>query len=282
MHSPVLLQEVISNLAIKKNNLYIDATFGEGGYALEILKKGGKVLGVEWDEQQYQRLRVKYHKELSGKENLILVNENFKNIEKIAKKNNFFPVDGIIFDLGLSMSQIKSSQRGFSFKKGEEELDMRISRKIKIKANDLLNSLSEKQLYEIFSKNSEEARALSIAKAIVKARSNKKIKLVKDLIAIIDRTLGKKEEGVYRRIFQSLRIAVNDEFNNIKKGLEGSFNLLKKPGRLIVVSFHSLEDRIVKKIAKEKKLKMITKKPIISKRNLSFEKSAKLRVIYFN
>lgn len=281
MHNPVLLQEVINSLAVKNGGLYIDATFGEGGHALEIIKKGGKVLGIEWDVQQYRRARVKYQKYLLENQNLILVNGNFKDIEEIAKKNNFFPVNGIVFDLGLSMNQLKDSQRGFSFKKENELLDMRISNKIKVKASDLLNNLSREQLYEIFAKYSEEINASFIAQAIVNARLMKKIELVKDLITIIDKALDKKDERVYRRIFQALRIAVNDELRNLKKGLLGAVNLLKKTGRLVVISFHSLEDRIIKQFVREQKLVITNKKPIISKRNFSFERSAKLRVIYF-
>lgn len=278
MHRPVLLKEVLESLKIKKNGLYIDGTFGEGGHGIEIIKKGGFVLGIEWDKKQYEKQKIRNKKYLKNNK-LILVNENFAEIERIAKENNFFPVDGILFDLGLSMWQLNNSGKGFSFKKLEEELDMRLNEVLNVKASDLVNSLPINKLYEIFTKYSEEVNSLRLAQAIISARKVKKIITVGDLIKIIDEVIGKNEK-VYARVFQSLRIAVNDELNNLRKALEGSLKILKRNGKIAIISFHSLEDRLIKKFIKEKSL-FLEKKIIGSKGKFKFERSAKLRVITF-
>ncbi len=278
MHKPVLLQEVIDYLNVKVGGLYIDATFGEGHHSIEILARGGKVLGVEWDFNQYQRAKIKNQRCINLKK-LILINGNFRDIEQIAKQNNFYPVDGVLFDLGLSMWQLKKSGRGFSFKKLNEPLDMRLSDELKDKASDLINSLSPKELYEILATYSEEINSWSIVKTLVRTRALKKIKLVSDLVNAVDRAIERKDERVYRRVFQALRIAVNKEFENLEKGLLGALNLIKKEGRIVVITFHSLEDRLVKNFVYKNNLNLLTKKPVISRSNFSFERSAKLRVI---
>jgi len=270
MHTPVLLKEAIDGLDVWRGGKYIDATFGEGGYSNEILKRNGKVLGIDLDVTQISNVK-------SQMSNLKLVQGNFRDIEKIAKENDFFPIDGIVFDLGLSMRQIEESGRGFSYKAFNEPLDMRLDFKNEITASELLNSLSEKDLFEIFARYGEDINSSKIAKNIFDTRGVSRLETVKDLIKIIDKTLGKKDVRTYSRIFQALRIEVNDEFNNLRKGLVGSLKILKKKGRLVVISFHSLEDRIVKKFIKENRLEMINKKPISGKR--SFERSAKLRII---
>lgn len=273
MHTPVLLQQAIENLNIKKDGFYIDATLGEGGYSHAILEKGGKVLAIDLDKNQLTSSRV------NGLTGLKLIEGNFADIEKIAKKNSFFPVDGIIFDLGLSMAQMTDSGRGFSYKKDNEPLDMRMSDRIKKKASDLVNSLKVEDLYQILAGNSEELKSREIALEIVRRRQIKKISTVSDLIHVIDRAAGEKNNRVYRRIFQALRIEVNDEFNNLKKGLVGAVSILKKDGRILVISFHSLEDRIVKNFVKNNQLNFLEKKPIVNKFGPSYERSAKLRII---
>lgn len=271
-HHPVLLDEVIAHLKIKKGGLYIDATVGEGGYSLEILKKGGKVLGIDLDFQQIQNLKSKI-------QNLELVQGNFREIERIAKEQNFFPVDGVVFDLGLSMRQLNELGRGFSFKNEEEPLDMKLDFDEEKTAADYINTLSEQNLYELFAKNSEEINSRAIAVSIVCSRAVRKIKTVGDLVRVIDGAIGKRDTRVLRRIFQALRIEVNHEFENLKKGLEGAVNIIKKDGRIMTVAFHSLEDRIVKQFVKKNNLLFETKKPITAKNRNSFERSAKLRII---
>ena len=267
MHTPVLLQQAIERLAVKKDGLYIDATLGEGGYSFEILRLGGKVLGIDLDINQISNIK-------SQISNIKLVNGNFADIEKIAKDNNFFPVDGVVFDLGLSMGQLGKLGRGFSYKNLADPLDMRINLTQELTAKDLIRKSVSERLYEILAKNSEEIKSKEIAEAIKTAR---RMDTVSDLIKAIDRAVGYSSQSIYARIFQGLRIAINDEFNNLKKGLQGAMNILKPEGRVVVVSFHSLEDRIVKNFVRENNLRFFDKKPIRGVR--SFERSAKLRTI---
>ena len=274
-HTPVLLKEVIDNLSIKPNSLYIDATVGEGGYGEVILKNKGRLLGIDWDKRQIERLR---QKEIF--KSALLFNDNFANIEDIAKKNKYYPVDGIIFDLGLSMGQIQKSKKGFSYKNENEYLDMRLSENIVETASSIINSSKSDELYEIFTKYSEEIDSRAIAESIVNARSLKKIEKVVDLLTIIDKTLKRKDKKVYARIFQALRIAVNNEFENLRKALKGAKKIINSDGRIIVISFHSLEDRIVKRFVIDNNLKFLTKKPILGKKWLKHERSAKLRIIF--
>lgn len=278
MHHPVLLSEVIAHLNIKKDGRYIDATLGEGGYTREILELGGKVLGIDLDQEQIANIDENLGLRMKNGE-LKLVQGNFANIEEIAKKNNFFPVDGIVFDLGLSLRQLKESGKGLSYKKEQEYLDMRLGPTEGMTVADYINTLKETELYELFAKNSEELNSRTIAVALVGARAIRKIKTVSDLVGVIDKTIGRRDEHVLRRIFQALRIEVNQEFDNLKSALIGSMHIVKNGGRILVVTFHSLEDRIVKQIVRERKLKFETKKPVISKRESRFERSAKLRII---
>ena len=272
MHTPVLLDQVIEALGIKKDGLYVDATFGEGGYSQAIVNAGGKVLALDLDQSQISNSRLSMN-------DLKLVEGNFGDIEKIAKENSFYPVDGIVFDLGLSMGQINQSGRGFSFKKLNEPLDMRMSLKIEMTAKYLLNHLSEAELYEVFAKNSEEINSQKVAREIVVRRSFKKLEIVGNLINCIDHAIGEPDNNVYKRIFQALRIQVNEEFENLKNGLAGAVKIIKDDGKIAVVTFHSLEDRIVKNFSKSQGLRLLDKKPIMNRRGRNFEKSAKLRLI---
>jgi len=272
MHTPVLLDQVIEALGIKKDGLYVDATFGEGGYSQAIVNAGGKVLALDLDQSQISNSRLSMN-------DLKLVEGNFGDIEKIAKENSFYPVDGIVFDLGLSMGQINQSGRGFSFKKLNEPLDMRMSLKIEMTAKYLLNHLSEAELYEVFAKNSEEINSRKVAREIVIRRSFKKLEIVGNLINCIDHAIGEPDNNIYKRIFQALRIQVNEEFENLKNGLAGAVKIIKDDGKIAVVTFHSLEDRIVKNFSKSQGLRLLDKKPIMNRRGRNFEKSAKLRLI---
>jgi len=247
-HQPVLLRETISVLNVKKRKKYIDATIGGGGHTKEILKKGGIVLGIDCDLEAiaYANLKLKT-------ENLILAYGNFRNLKKIAQKNGFNKVSGILFDLGLSNWQIEKSGRGFSYLRNEP-LEMRMDFHSKITAADLINNLSKEELNEIFSKFGEEINSWPIANAIVSARP---IVTTQELTWVIG-----EDKKQLARVFQALRIVVNDELNNLKKALTQAITLLEKKGRLVVISFHSLEDRIVKLTFKNKQLKPIVKKPI--------------------
>ena len=283
MHTPVLLEQVIDALEIKKDGLYVDATFGEGGYSHAILDKEGKVLGIDLDKNQLTGLRVNPPssrlRRASELTSLKLVEGNFADIEKIAKENNFFPVDGVVFDLGLSMRQISQLGRGFSFKKLNEPLDMRMSTDTEMTAKYLLNHLSESELFDVFARNSEEINSQKIAHEIIIKRQFKKLEIVENLTNCIDKAIGEQDNNAYKRIFQALRIEVNQEFDNLKKGLTGSVKIIKSDGKIAVVTFHSLEDRIVKNFSKTQGIKLLNRKPIMNKLGKSFERSAKLRIL---
>ncbi len=280
MHYPVLLEEAIEGLDIKKDHLYIDATVGEGGHMVEIAKRGGKVLGIDWDYKQISNIKDQILKSENSKD-IKLVIGNFAGIEKIAKENNFFPVDGVLFDLGLSINQIQESNRGFSYENLAERLDMRLNYRLKTTAADLINSLNQNQIYEILARYGEEINSRTIVQTLIRARSLRKIKTAGDLIRIIEKATGKKDRLIYARVFQALRIAVNNELENLKKGLTSALRVIKKRGRLVVISFHSLEDRIVKQFVKMNNLKQVNKKVIRSKSLSAFERSAKMRIISY-
>lgn len=296
MHTPVLLKEVVEGLNITSVGIYIDATVGEGGHLREIAKRGGRVLGIDADKEQIKKIKrvilneTKWSEKSSdsvttssrsfatAQDDIKLVQGNFADIEQIAKETEFFPVDGILFDLGLSIAQIENSGRGFSYKKLDEPLDMRMSNDYETTAADLINTLNEDSLYDILAKYGEDVNSLKISQEIIRARQKRKIERVGDLLPVLDKVLGNKDTRTYARIFQALRIAVNGEFENLRKGLDGSLKILKKNGRVAVISFHSLEDRIIKQFISKNNLKQLNKKVITSRRVWEFEKSAKLRI----
>ena len=278
MHTPVLLQQVIENLKINRSGKYIDATAGSGGHLKEILKRGCRVLAIEVDDFQVERLK-KQALNFPNSKNLKIVNSNFSEIEDIAKKNRFYPVDGVLFDLGLSFDQLNRSGKGFSYKRKHEVLDMRLSNKYRIYATNIVNSFNINELYEIFARNSEEVNSRTIAENIVKSRSMRKIKTVGDLVEIINKSLNRYDEHVLSRIFQSLRMHVNNEINNLRKALKGSLNILVKNGRLLVITFHSIEDRVVKNFIKNSPNDIFQLALIKGGPEKQFERSAKLRVL---
>lgn len=264
-HRPVLLKEVLQIFDPKPNQNYIDCTIGEGGHSFAILEKikpNGKILGIDLNEKVIEKVRVESQK-LKVK-NIILVEDNFRNLKKIVK--DFFPykIHGILLDLGLSSFLLKESGRGFSFLK-DEKLDMRYSLKQDLTAEKIVNSYSLEKLEKIFKEYGEEKKAKKIALEIVKERKKKKIETTKQLVEIIERI--KKIRGKIHpatKIFQALRIEVNQELENLEEALPQALEILEKGGKLIIISFHSLEDRIVKKFLKENKerLKILTKKPV--------------------
>lgn len=278
-HTPVLLKQVIDALEIEKGKKYLDATFGQGGYSVEIVRRGGEVLAIDLDQEQINRFQKENKLSEQEKSRLKLVWGNFKDVETIAKSNHFFPVDGVVFDLGLSMGQISDSGRGFSYQKPEEILDMRLDLKNQVKAMDILNKETKDKLYLILAKYSEEIFSKKIVENIVFFRKKKKIETVSDLLTVIDKSLGRKDKKTYARVFQALRIAVNDEIENLKEGLVGALKILKPNGKIAIVSFHSIEDRVIKNFIRKNQLKVFGKKPIFGIE--SFERSAKLRVITY-
>lgn len=279
-HISVLLQEAVESLQVVQGGQYIDATAGGGGHIEEILRRGGEVLAIDRDEEAVTHLRQKFN------EKIIVIEDNFRNIRDIAIKNSFTNVVGILFDLGVSSNQLKSEGRGFSFQ-NNEELDMRMGKSQTLTAYDVINTYPKADLARIFMKYGEEHNALQIAEAIVKSRKDKPIKTTGDLVSIV-MTIRGREEKIHpaTRIFQAIRIEVNDELEDLRQGLQGAVELLAPGGRIVVISFHSLEDRIVKKCFDENKLKgigtPITSKPIKAKddeltRNRR-SRSAKMRI----
>lgn len=280
MHTTVFLEEAVASLNIKKGGKYIDATYGKGGHARGIVEKGGTVLAIEWDPSQIPQGKQK---------GIEIARGNYADMEFIAGQYNFIPADGILFDFGLSMDQLEEGKKGLSYKKLEEPLDMRISNTGKT-AQEILNEYSEAELTDAFMKYSEEIKSHDIAKQIVISRRRKPLETVQDLVSVIDKALKELSRNrefiqkVYARIFQALRIVVNEEFNNISNGLEAALKIVRPGGRIVVITFHSLEDRIVKLFARQHKHEVVEEKVDVEQvRDLrSFERSAILRIIEKN
>jgi len=272
IHIPVLQNEVIKYLDPKKNENFIDCTLDGGGHTLKILEKTvpkGKLLGIEWDKEIISQVKF-YEKKFKNR--LILVNDTYANLEKIVKAYNFKSVSGVLLDLGFSSWHLEKSGRGFTFLKNEP-LDMRYNPDSSLTAEKILNYYSLQEIEKILREYGEEKFSLEIAKNIVRFRQFAPIKKTSQLVEIIKKSIPPKYQKINpaTRTFQALRIAVNDELKNLEKVLPQILNILKPKGRLVVISFHSLEDRIVKNFFKEKEkeniIKILTKKPIIPRRD---------------
>ncbi|MBU1136804.1 16S rRNA (cytosine(1402)-N(4))-methyltransferase RsmH [Patescibacteria group bacterium] len=266
-HQPVLKNEVLEYLKPTPGENFIDCTFGFGGHSfplLEKIKPEGKILGIETDGEV-----IKVLKKDKLDEKLILVQGNFSDLKKIAQKNNFSPVNGILFDLGFSSWQIEKSGRGFSFQKNEP-LDMRLDNRALKTAEQIVNSWPKDNLAKIFREYGEERYAFRIADLIYRSRKETRIETTGQLIEIIRRAVPfaqqRRKIHFATKTFQALRIAVNDELGNLAKAFPQALELLETGGRLAIISFHSLEDRLVKNFFKEEKiknnLKILTKKPV--------------------
>ncbi|CDB24529.1 ribosomal RNA small subunit methyltransferase H [Clostridium sp. CAG:557] len=246
-HIPVLLSEAIDGLAIDESGIYIDGTAGGGSHSEAILKrlKSGKLVSIDQDPDAIEFLK----KKLSPYKNSILVQDNFSNMDKIVKGLSIDAVNGILLDIGVSSHQFDTPGRGFSYRY-DAPLDMRMSQEGK-SAADLVNGLSWQELAKIISTYSEEKFAKNIALAIVKERENSPIKTTGHLSEVIKSAIPAKfkRDGGHpaRKTFQALRIAVNNELDVLTTGLDAAFSILKPGGRLAVITFHSLEDRLVKK-----------------------------------
>jgi 16S rRNA (cytosine1402-N4)-methyltransferase len=253
IHTPVLLKESIKSLNINPNLFYIDCTLGDGGHSIEILKKlsnKGLLLSLDHDQNAIDFVN-EYYKKQRKKQNWVVKKGNFRHIKTLIKDINRQPA-GILMDLGLSSRQLESSHnRGFSYHQEDEVLDMRMDQELGVTAFDLLHALPEKKLSQLFRTYGEEKYSNRIAKEIKENISN--IKTVGDLTRLIYKVVPvNSNKNPSRRVFQALRIVVNDELNNLKTGLDESFEILQKEGRISVISFHSLEDRIVKNYFLEK------------------------------
>ncbi len=266
-HIPVLQKEVLKYLNPQPNENFIDATFGEGGHAFAILEKiapNGKVLAIELDPALYEKLSKE------KVERLVLVNDSFVNLKEIVQREKFKEISGILFDLGLSSWHLESSGRGFSFQR-DEPLIMRYDGNSRmLTAEKILNQWPERDLEKILKKFAQEKFAKRIAKEIIRERKAKPIKTTLQLVEIIKRATPRwyhqRKIHFATKTFQALRIAVNEELTNLEIVLPQALEILKIGGRMVVISFHSLEDKIVKNFLKSMAqkgcLKILTKKVI--------------------
>lgn len=285
----MLKEEVLGFMDPVPGDIILDATLGGCGHASAILEKitpGGKIVGLDRDIEAIERARRIFSK---NSEDAVLVNGDFRDLKKILDENGIKKIDGAVFDLGFSSFQLDDLSRGLSYM-NDGPLDMRFDRLSGITAYEVVNSFGKDELAGIIKEYGEERHSKAIASAVVNARRTSKISSTKELTEIIDKAVGRKysNQRIHPscRTFQAIRIYVNDEMGAIEKGLEQAISLLSPSKKICVISFHSIEDRIVKNIfrneAKFNKLKIITKKPVVPgyaeiKEN-SRARSAKLRV----
>lgn len=280
----------MNGLLVRPGGTYIDATIGGGGHGLEILKRGGRLLGIDQDPEAFKAATERLEDSKTERQedekfgNWKVVQGNFRSIEKIAKENGFDHADGILFDLGVSSHQIDTPDRGFSYRFDQAPLDLRMNPMEGIPAWEVIKKLSEEELYEIFATYGEEKLARTIAGLVVRARRITPVKTTGDLMQVIAQAVTSPMEktGTYARIFQALRIFVNDELGALRDGIGQAKAVLGSRGRLIVLSYHSLEDRIVKREFIRLGFRSVNKRPITpSETELqvnSRSRSAKLRI----
>ncbi|MBF0538414.1 MAG: 16S rRNA (cytosine(1402)-N(4))-methyltransferase RsmH [Nitrospirae bacterium] len=283
-HRPVLVQEIIGLLEIIEGGVYVDATLGMGGHSEAILQRlgpGGRVIGVDKDAQAIDIAKARL-----SDERAIVVKEDFRNMDSVIRGLGYDSVNGILLDLGMCMGQIRDKERGFSFD-SDYRLDMRMDRELPLSAWQVVNTFREERLQEIIRTYGEEGRYRAIAKAIVIERKNKEIDTCRELAAIVAHQYrgGRRRVHPATKTFQALRIFVNDELGTLRHSLELCPDLLSSGGRLCVISYNSLEDRIVKFFFRERQdsgqFKILTKKPIVpgplEVRDNPSSRSAKLR-----
>ena len=284
MHQPVLSREVIDLLRPRPGGVYVDATLGLGGHSEQIVSLGGRVVGIEWDDDAASRAAERLGPAAT------IVRESYANLPSILESLKLTVVDGILLDLGVSSLQFDTASRGFSFQR-EGPLDMRMSPQIPRTAKELIQGSGERDLEWIFREYGEEPRARKIAQAIVRARGEPGCDILESTRALgdfVERLIGRHgRTHPATRVFQALRIAVNGELENLKKFLGNFDKYLGTGARCAVISFHSLEDRLVKRDFKAKAaggtMRIVTKKPVRAARDEVLEnprsRSAKLRVI---
>ncbi len=306
-HKPVLLKECLEYLNIKSDGVYLDGTLGGAGHSSEILKRlneDGILIGLDQDYEALTYAKTVLS-ETGSLAKFILVNKNFMYLKDVCKENDIKAVDGILLDIGVSSYQLDEGERGFSYNK-DAKLDMRMDRNTGLTAEMIVNEFSEDELKGIIRNYGEENWAARIAKFIVEVRASKKIETTYELVEIIKKAIphNARREGPHpaKRTFQAIRIAVNNELEVLKKAIEEGIKILKPGGRFCIITFHSLEDRIVKNAfqamvnpctcpkefpvcicGKKSIAKLITKKPVVADEeellsNLR-SRSAKLRVL---
>jgi len=282
-HIPVMAREILEALMVKSDGIYVDATIGMGGHSESILNKakGCTVIGIDRDEEA-----IRLAKERLKNGNLHMIKDKFSNIRSAVSTLGYKEVDGILLDIGVSTLQLKADGRGFSFMKNEG-LDMRMDQGQKLTAEDVVNRYPEKDLADLIWKYGEERFSRRIARSIVISRLKKRIVSCSELAAIIEKAVRRRGRiHPATKTFQALRIEVNKELEELTAAIGGGAELLKKGGRLCVISYHSLEDRIVKnafrQLAKEGIFNIITRKPLVPSRQERIfnpsARSAKLRV----
>ncbi len=271
-HTPVLLTEVLDYLDPKPDETFIDATLGDGGHTIELLKRGAKVLGLDYHPETLKRAQDRIVR-LGLDQNFVGVQTNFKDIHEVATSLGFGSVQGVLFDLGYSSSELLEPL-GLSFQQ-DQPLDMRLDPNLGVSASDLINSLSESHLAQLFRDFSNERLAHRFARAIIQARELKKLQTTQDLVRVIESVApsGYEHGRIHpaTRVFQALRIVVNDELRNLELALPQAARLLLPGGRMAVISFHSLEDKLVKNFGRRVQpaleedgieVKELTSKPI--------------------
>lgn len=290
-HISVLATESIEALHVEPGKWYIDATFGRGGHTQMVLELGGHVVAFDFDQQAITFGNEQFKKSIDEK-SLILMNENFAQIKRVIhdlqRRNEIGPVAGALFDFGTSVEQLTDQERGFSFT-GSAELDMRLDKNLAVKAKDLLAVLTDKQLTQVFSEYGGEHSARSIAKIIVRSRDQgQSVTTTDQLVRLIQKVKGPQRGRIHpaTKVFQALRIAVNDELTSISEALPDTLEILEPGSRIVTIAFHEGEDRIVKQLFRsweaERKGNQPIKKPLVptkaeQNRNPR-SRSAKLRV----
>ncbi|QXP62963.1 16S rRNA (cytosine(1402)-N(4))-methyltransferase RsmH [Polaribacter sp. HaHaR_3_91] len=272
-HNPVLLQESVDALAIKEDGVYVDVTFGGGGHSREILKRlgaNGRLFGFDQDPDALDNI--------IDDERFTLIPENFRFISRFLRFHGVRKVDGVLADLGVSSHQFDEAERGFSTR-FDGDLDMRMNQKSKTSAKEIVNTYSEEKLAEILFLYGELRNSRNIAKTIVEKRQEEKIDTSFQLRQVLQKYLPKaKEHKIIAQIFQAIRIEVNEELDVLKEFLEQMPNLLKEDGRLSVISYHSLEDRLVKRFIRTGLFKGELEKDVFGRSNEPMQKVGKLIV----
>lgn len=283
-HQSVLLTESMTFLAVRQGGFYLDATLGEGGHSRGILERGGRVLALDRDEEAL----IRGEDSLVGQGNYLALPGNFRQMGELVKSQGFDAFDGVLFDLGLSLWQLRGSGRGFSYLT-DEPLDMRMNHRQKLTAEQVLNEFDRNQLRQILVRLGEERLSDRLVDLIEKHRSTGRIKTSGELSSLVGQLVGDpgQRRSVSARVFQALRIFVNDELEDLRQALPQALELLRIGGRLVVISFHSLEDRLVKNFFRRweesGRVAILTPRPvrpsIVELSQNPASRSAKLRAI---